>query len=73
MSRHRWEEETEYEYGTKPHVCVKCRIRKVWRGGDYQAWEYWWSEAFKAMNGTIGFTTHNTFDRPECKPIKKSE
>lgn len=70
MHRHKWQQETVFEYGTKPHICVKCHVRKMWRGGDYQRWEYIWNEGARAMNGSTHITTHITFIRPECKPIK---
>ncbi len=66
MARHKWKEEEVMEYGTKPHVCVKCGIRKMWHGGDYQAWEYSWNEVFTAMNGKEDWRTHKTWHRPEC-------
>jgi len=54
MARHKWEEEQVTEYGTRPHRCINCGVRKMWRGGDYQSWEYIWCEAFTAMNGEEG-------------------
>lgn len=68
MSNHKWASEKAMEYGTKPHVCKRCGVRKYWRGGDYQAWEYIWNTVATAMNGEPHYTTHETFKRPECIP-----
>jgi hypothetical protein len=47
-------------------------MRKMWRGGDYQAWEYIWNEAFTTMSGKEDWITHTSWQRPECvgKKIK---
>ncbi len=65
-TKHKWQAEEVMEYGTKPHVCIKCKIRKMWRGGDYQGWEYIWNETFTAMNGEEGWRILTSWNRPEC-------
>ena len=67
MKRHKWEEEQIHEYGTKPHTCVKCGIRKNWWGGDFQCWQYTWFITGKAMNGESYISLRESFHRPECK------
>ena len=66
MARHKWKEEQEMEWGTKPHICTKCGIRKMWHGGDYQAWEYTWCVDFMNYGGKIDWTIKRTWHRPEC-------
>ena len=66
MVKHKWEAEEVTEYGTKPHVCVKCRVIKMWHGGDYQSWKYSWCEVFTTMNGNEDWRTHTSWQRPEC-------
>lgn len=71
MNRHKWAPEQETEWGTKPHRCIKCGIRKMWNGGDYQAWNYSWNEIFTMTVGGESWRTITTWNRPECKPIIK--
>ena len=66
MARHKWKEEVETEYGTKPHKCVKCGIRKYWRGGDYQAWEYFGILAVRQWMEVIIGKHMKHGKRPEC-------
>ena len=66
MRKHRWEKEEVTEYGTKRHICVKCGIRKHWRGGDYQSWEYYWCETFVMTKGGEDWRIIETWERPEC-------
>lgn len=65
-ARHKWKKQVETEYGTKPHKCVKCGIRKFWRAGNYQAWEYYWDTCIEAMDGSNYWQTNQTWQRPEC-------
>ena len=66
MKNHKWKSEEETVWGTKPHVCKNCGIRKYWRGGDYQCWEYFWSIPYKAQGGGIFWDQRKSFSRPEC-------
>ena len=63
---HKWIEQPEFEYGTKPHTCMKCDISKRWHGGDYQAWEYYWTTWSNAIDGSRIPTHHESWKRPEC-------
>lgn len=67
MANHNWIKEKEYEYGTKPHKCKKCGIRKTWHGGDYNAWQYTWNvNDGKNSFGEDYIRLIVTWNRPEC-------
>lgn len=66
MKKHRWREDTEHQYGTKPHTCLKCGIHKKWLAGEDQYLEYWWNESYPAYGGGVFTTTKTTYDRPDC-------
>ena len=67
MKRHKWKAEHEMVYGTKPHVCTKCGVRKEWWGADYQSWHYsWWTTPVPAVGGGTYSEVRESFRRPEC-------
>ena len=68
--RHRWIAEKETEYGTKPHRCMNCGIRKRWYGGDYQSWKYIWNTNDGInMYGDTVIGIKETWNRPDCGSV----
>jgi hypothetical protein len=71
MANHKWRNEIEHEYGTKPQICVKCGVGRRWHGGDYQAWEYYWyTNNGKTLKGDDLLKYNRSWKRPECGEIQ---
>jgi len=61
---HKWK---SVEYNILPtlhQICDKCKVERIWIGGDYQSWQY---RIYPPDYNSEFHSPKETFIRPQCE------